>query len=204
MFLDISNRTKCPNSLNVEAGADPRCLGSAMSRRDRSGQVARLDRTAPSAHRRRSKTTSAPAHDFFAESFVFIDILALFPPKTCPEPRQSGLAQTPALWGLRCPEGTGEGKRHNLTEHASSAHRRRSKATSGPAMPFCQALCFHRHSRFVPFEKLLVVPSTYWLELQKNKRRYLRCRTPKPRSPNGVAYPVVFVKRQEVRFDWKN
>ena len=26
------------------------------------------------------------------------------------------MAQTPDVWGLRCPEGTGQGDRHNLTE----------------------------------------------------------------------------------------
>jgi hypothetical protein len=65
-------------SRTIGAGADPACLGSAMSRRDKSGHSALFDRTAPSAHRRRSKTTSARAHDFFTRSFVFIDILALF------------------------------------------------------------------------------------------------------------------------------
>ena len=56
----------------------PGCVGSAMSRRDRSGHVLQSSPVAPSAHRRRSKTTSAPAHDFFTEPFVFIYILALF------------------------------------------------------------------------------------------------------------------------------
>jgi len=45
----------------IAAGADPCCVGSAVSRRDRSGLVAQYDRTAPSAHCRRSKATSAPA-----------------------------------------------------------------------------------------------------------------------------------------------
>jgi len=84
----------------------PRCVGSAMSRRDRSGQAAESDRAAPSAHRKRSKanlshppTTPTPPHRrrgarasppcvrrvrggrLLHRSFVFIDILALFPKK---------------------------------------------------------------------------------------------------------------------------
>jgi hypothetical protein len=65
-----------------------------MSRRDRPGQAAQSDRTAPSAHRRRSKATSAPAHDDFTESFVFIDILGSLvefcrgSPSGCPAARR--------------------------------------------------------------------------------------------------------------------
>jgi hypothetical protein len=40
----------------------PRRVGSAMSRRDRPSQAVQSDRTAPSAHHRRSDTTSAPVH----------------------------------------------------------------------------------------------------------------------------------------------
>ena len=57
----------------------PRCVGSAMSRRDRSRRGGQFARTAPSVHRRRPGATSAPAHDFLSLSFVFIYILALFP-----------------------------------------------------------------------------------------------------------------------------
>jgi len=47
-------------------------------------------------------------------SFVFIDILALFPSK--PALNRIIPGADPEVWGLRCPEGTGQGKRHNLTE----------------------------------------------------------------------------------------
>jgi len=50
-------------------------LGSAGSRRDRSGRGGQSARTAPSAHRRRSKATSASAHDLvlsFHRHFRFV------------------------------------------------------------------------------------------------------------------------------------
>jgi hypothetical protein len=55
-------------------------------------------------------------------SFVFMDILALFPKKHLSTisfqlpamPFQDGA--DPDVWGLRCPEGTGQADRHNLTE----------------------------------------------------------------------------------------
>jgi len=49
-----------------------------MSRRDRLSQAGQFARPAPSAHRRSSRATSAPALDFLTLSFVFIDILGSF------------------------------------------------------------------------------------------------------------------------------
>ena len=55
-------------------------------------------------------------------SFVFIDILALFRQKTSLNNQLSAPAtpfpdgSDPDVWGLRCPEGTGQGARHNLAE----------------------------------------------------------------------------------------
>ena len=60
--------------------------------------------------------------DILSLCFVFIDILALFPKKhlstisfqLAAAPFRDGA--DPDVWGLRCPEGTGQGKRQNLTE----------------------------------------------------------------------------------------
>jgi len=99
----------------------PRSMVSAMSRRDRSGQAVQSDRTAPSAHRRRSRTTSAPAGDLLTSSFAFIDIPGSFvkKPLSSVSLQLSAAMQDgadPGVWGLRCPEGTGQAKHDNLTD----------------------------------------------------------------------------------------
>jgi hypothetical protein len=101
----------------------------AMSRRDRSGRAAQSGRTAPSAPRRRSKATSAPAIDLSTQSFVFIDILALFRQKQL-SAGSLQLSAKPSGWrrprcvGLQCPEGTGQAERHNLTARSDRAAAR--------------------------------------------------------------------------------
>ena len=65
--------------------------------------------------------------DCCTDPFVFIDILALFP-KIHLSTISFHLSATPfpdgadpAVWGLRCPEGTGQGERHNLTPRSVRA-----------------------------------------------------------------------------------
>jgi hypothetical protein len=67
---------------------------------------------------------------FLTSSFFFIDILALFAKKL----RSTITFQLPAtpfpddadpgVWGLRCPEGTGQAERHNLTARSVRAGAR--------------------------------------------------------------------------------
>jgi len=46
------------------------------------------------------------------------------------------MAQTPDVWGLRCPGGTAKATKPNLTRPAPSAHRRHSKSMSPPTPDF--------------------------------------------------------------------
>jgi len=67
-------------SYPIQAAADPRCAGSAMSQRDRAREGGQSARTAPPAHRRRLKATSAPARP----------IQSCSPPGACSPGRLTG------------------------------------------------------------------------------------------------------------------
>ena len=59
------------------------------------------------------------------------------------------MAQTPDVWGLRCPEGTGQGQRHILTGQRLRRIADIQKQCLRQPRLFVIPLCFHRHSRFV-------------------------------------------------------
>ncbi len=93
------------------------------------------NRPAPSTHRRHSKAMSAPTPDCLCSSFVFIDILALFPRFRF---RKHGF--TPR-------RKAGKVRKAALPPTSDSPPWTRSG--QGWLIP-APILCFHRHSRFVP------------------------------------------------------
>ncbi|SPE26414.1 exported hypothetical protein [Acidobacteriia bacterium SbA2] len=102
----------------------------------------------------RSRSTTVRSHGSFSEahSFVFIDILALFPQKSSFQLSAAPLlaGADPVVWGLRSPEGTGQNKRCNLTKLRLRRIADVQKQRLRQPTTFYRTLCFHRHSRFVP------------------------------------------------------
>ena len=96
-------------------------------------------------HLRRNSTAAALWRHSESRSFVFIDILALFRRIIIAR----GLAQTPTVWGLRCPEGAGSASPAAHAECAFGASQTfKGNVCASPGVLY-RVLCFHRHSRIV-------------------------------------------------------
>jgi len=126
-------------------------------------------------------------------SFVFIDIPGSFVEKLLSAVSfqlSAGMSDgaDSEVWGLRCPEGIGQGSRYKLTDlrlrRIADVQKQRLR------QPEMAIFCFHRHSRFVP--SIFVKPAFRSAPYQVRKSGA----THHPLSI--VAYVFGFVKRQQV------
>ena len=119
------------------AGADPRPLGSAMSRRETPSTQAIFARLLESRMPIYHRTYRPGETQFVTTSTNWRAPLGS---------GRGGLAQTPALWGLRCPEGTPLPRRPSSRVYSNPACRSiialtaRVKRNSSPQVPIGELL----------------------------------------------------------------